>query len=164
MKEPYDKNHVSKPKDFPRKGKNKRFGMARFSPLLLCVATILISLAGCSDNEAAVTVGPSEVFTIGIGESARITGENILVTFNEVIGDSRCPKNVTCVWEGVASSRITINYQGKDYVLALNQPGFTEQAKESFFHYLLTYSLNPYPGEGEQIPPKEYLLTLSVTR
>jgi len=65
---------------------------------------------------------------------------------------------------GGGSSRVTINYQGKNYALVLNQPGLTEQAEEIFFNYTLTYSLNPYPGEGEEISPKEYLLTLTLTK
>ena len=85
------------------------------------------------------------------------------IKFDEVIGDSRCPQNVTCVWQGVASSRITINYQGTDYSIVLNMPGLTDKAEETFAHYTLTYNLNPYPREGEKISPKEYRLTLTVT-
>lgn len=110
-----------------------------------------------------ITVGLSEVFTIGVGQSARIASEDMEVTFIEVIGDSRCPQNVNCVWEGVASSHVKITREGIDYSIVLNQPGLTEQASETFISYTLTYSLNPYPREGEEIPPKDYLLTLNVT-
>ena len=164
MEKAVDKCHLVTASNSHGRSRNTRFRMARLRHLLIFAAIVLISLTGCSKNQVAVTVGLGEVFTIGVGKSARITGEDMVVTFNEVIGDSRCPQNVTCVWEGVASSHVTINYQEKDYALVLNQPGLTEQAKETFIHYTLTYSLNPYPMEGEEIPPKEYLLTLTVTR
>jgi hypothetical protein len=132
--------------------------------LFVLVIIALLSLAGCSKNRSAVTAKVGEVFTIGISQRAQITGEDMTIKFDEVIGDSRCPQNVTCVWEGVASSHVTISFQEKDYALVLNQPGNTEQAKETFFHYTLTYSLNPYPREGEEIPLQKYLLTLVISK
>jgi len=136
--------------------------MARLRYLLILFTIVLISLTGCSKNHFAVGLG--EVFTIGVGDSARIAGEDMTITFNEVIGDSRCPQNVTCVWEGVASSNITIAYQGKNYTIVLNQPGLTEQAEDNFMNYTLTHSLNPYPREGEEISPNDYRLTLTITK
>ena len=132
--------------------------------LIFLVPIVLISLSACSRNQIAVTVELGETFTIGVGQSARITGEDMVITFNEVIGDSRCPQNVICVWEGVASSHITITHQGVDYSVVLNQPGLTDQAEDTFIDYTLTYSLNPYPREGEEISPDEYRLTLTLTK
>lgn len=164
MNKAVDKGHLVTASNSPGISGNTRLRMARLRQLLIFAAILFISLTGCSNNQSTVPVGLGEVFTIGVGKSARITGEDMIVKFDEVIGDSRCPQNVTCVWEGVASGRVTIKYQEKDYALVLNQPGLTEQAKETFFNYTLTYSLNPYPREGEEIPLKEYLLTLTVTR
>ncbi len=137
--------------------------MAGFRSLLILAAVVIITLPGCSKNQVAVNAGPGEKFTIGIDSSARVTGEDMIITFNEVIGDSRCPENVTCIWQGVASSRVTINYQDTDYTMVLNSPGLTEQAEETFADYTLTYSLAPYPRAGEEISPKDYRLTLTVT-
>lgn len=138
--------------------------MKRLRYLLIFATIALISSTGCSNNQIAVTVGLGETFTIGVGQSARITGEDMTITFNEVIGDSRCPQNVTCIWEGVASSNVTIMYRGKNYSIVLDQPGLTEQAEDTFMNYTLTYSLNPYPREGEEISTNEYLLTLTLTK
>lgn len=138
--------------------------MTRLLYLLIFATIALISFTACSNNQVAVTVGLDEVFTIGVGQSARIAKEDMTVTFNEVIGDSRCPQNVTCVWEGVASSNVTIVYHGSDYTVVLNNPGLTEQAKENFIDYTITYSLNPYPREGEEISPNDYRLTLTFTK
>ena len=138
--------------------------MRRLWHLLTFAAIVLVLPAACSNNEAAVTAGVGEAFTIGVGQSARITGEDMTVKLNEVIGDSRCPQNVTCVWEGQASSRVTINYQGTDYSIVLTQRGATEQTKESFARYTLAHTLSPYPRQGEEISPKDYRLTLTVTK
>ncbi|UCB42666.1 MAG: hypothetical protein JSV77_09460 [Dehalococcoidales bacterium] len=138
--------------------------MARLWYLIIFATVVFISLTGCTNNHGVVTVELGEVFTIGIGNSARIVGEDIELTFNEVIGDSRCPQNVICVWEGVASSKITIIHRSVGYLIVLNQPGLTEHAEDTFIDYTLTYSLNPYPREGEEIPPNEYRLTLTITK
>ncbi|MFC1970762.1 hypothetical protein ACFLV0_02330 [Chloroflexota bacterium] len=136
--------------------------MARLRYLLILFTIVLISLTGCSKSH--FTVGLGEVFTIGVGDSARIAGEDMTVTFNKVIGDSRCPQNVTCVWEGVASSSVTIVYRGENSSIVLSQPGLTEQADDTFLDYKITYSLNPYPREGEEISPDEYRLTLTLMK
>ena len=133
--------------------------------LTVVIAAIAIfPSTGCSNNQVAVTIGLGEEFTIGVGDSAQIAGEDMTITFNEVIGDSRCPQNVTCVWEGVASSKITITYRGENHSTVLNQPGLTEKATDTFIDYTLTYSLNPYPREGKEISPNEYRLTLTITK
>lgn len=138
--------------------------MTRLWHLLICIAVFFIALTGCSGSKEAVSVGLGETFTIGVEQTARITGEDMTVTFNGVIGDSRCPQNVTCVWEGVANSKVTIIYQGKAYIIILNSPGLAEEAKETFINYTLTYSLNPYPRAGEEISPNDYRLTLKITK
>jgi hypothetical protein len=132
--------------------------------LLVFTAIVFIFLTGCSKNQVAVTVSPGENFTIGVGQSARITGEDMIVKFIEVIGDSRCPQNVNCVWEGVASSHVTVTHEGVSYKIVLNQPGHSEYAEESFIDYTFTYSLNPYPREGEEITQDAYRLTLTITK
>jgi hypothetical protein len=138
--------------------------MKRLRYVIICAVVAFVFLAGCDGNQMPITVGLGEVFTIGVGQSAQIASEDMEVTFIEVIGDSRCPQNVNCVWEGVASSHVKITHEGVDYSIVLNQPGLTEQASEVFINYTVTYSLNPYPREGEEIPPKDYLLTLNVTK
>ncbi|MDP2729424.1 MAG: hypothetical protein Q8O55_02945 [Dehalococcoidales bacterium] len=137
--------------------------MIKVKWLLIASLILIIFLSGCSGG-AAVSANLGEVFTIGVGQSALIKGEDMTVKFEEVIGDSRCPENVTCVWEGEASIRVAITHKGINNTLVLNQPGHTEQAEETFIDYIFTYSLNPYPREGEQISPDEYRLTLTITK
>jgi hypothetical protein len=138
--------------------------MVRLGYLIIFAVVAFAFLIGCSKNQRAVTVGLGEVFTVGVGQTARIAGEDMEVTLIEVVGDSRCPQNATCVWEGVASTHIKITHQGSDYSIVLNQPGLTEQAKETFAYYTLIYRLDPYPREGEGISPKDYRLTLTATK
>ena len=146
------------PKKTPQKNQ------IRFWFLLLLVPVILTTLAGCAGNSAAVKVGIGETFTIGIDQTAQITDEEMAITFKEIIGDSRCPKGVTCIWAGMASARVTIVYKNDTYTIALNQPGLTSPVTETFFGFTLTYDIGPYPSAGEEITKKDYRLTVTVTK
>jgi hypothetical protein len=39
-------------------------------------------------------------FSLGIGQSASIDGEKLVIKFKAVLEDSRCPINVVCAWVG----------------------------------------------------------------
>lgn len=134
--------------------------------LLLGLLVLPISLfaVGCGNSKPAVKVKPGEKFTIGVGESAELTDEELVITFVEVIGDSRCPKDAVCIWSGVVSFKVNISYRGVDYPLALKQPGLTDQAEDRFFHYDLIFRIDPYPSASEPVKPKDYQLTLTVNK
>jgi hypothetical protein len=64
----------------------------------------MLALAGCATpapfpDDPKVT--PGEEFTLPAGGSASID-DRYLVTFENVLEDSRCPMNARCVWEGNA--------------------------------------------------------------
>ncbi len=130
----------------------------------LLVLVFLLGSAGCAGQKTTVHVPPGESFTLGIGQSSEITGEDLRITFNEVIGDSRCPKNAVCIWSGVVSFQVTLTYRGTAYPLALKQPGLTDQAEDRFFDYSLTFRIDPYPSAGETVKPQDYQLTMTVSK
>ena len=49
-----------------------------------------------------------EEFILYINESVVIAGEDLRMKFVEVSEDSRCPKDVTCIWEGRVTAVIEI--------------------------------------------------------
>ena len=46
-----------------------------------------------------------------VGETAGLDGGFFRVTFIRVAGDSRCPTDATCVWEGDAEARFMIDHE-----------------------------------------------------
>jgi hypothetical protein len=141
---------------------NGKTVVPRWSLMSVLVLSILVT--GCTTNPGVLTVGIGEPFTLGIGQSARMVGEDLVITFEEVTGDSRCPQEVVCVWAGEARSRVSILHESTRSSLVLIQPGLSGDAQESFGDYTLTHSLHPYPVEGVAIPPDQYRLTLTVTK
>jgi hypothetical protein len=75
----------------------------------LAIASLL--LGSCASTveipgRQVATIG--EEFILAPGEVAHLDGTRYLVTFNTVIEDSRCPRDVTCAWEGNARLALTI--------------------------------------------------------
>lgn len=132
-------------------------------PLLASVAIVLV-LGSCADNgEVKASLG--QEFSLSIGQSVVITGEDLEIRFVEVSEDSRCPKDVTCVWEGRVIALVEISVDSSSQQLKLTQPGLTEQyAMETYKDYQLTFKVEPYPEEGKEIAADEYRLLLIISK
>lgn len=139
--------------------------MKRIVPSLICLLWVLPLLAGCTGAPAGIEANLGQEFLLPIGQEARITGENLRISFEDVIEDSRCPLNVTCVWEGRAISLIQLTYDDTAYRVALNEPGLTDNAMDMFRDYIITFHLiKPYPGEVDNISKEDYYLQLTVSK
>ena len=150
----------------PMKNKQRtwRKPLSKIASHCLLALTVLLMASGCAGTKPAATARLGEPFTIGIGQSAAITEEELVITFVKVIGDSRCPKDVVCIWSGVCSFEVNIAYRGKNYPLALKQPGLTDQAEDAFFDYGLTFRIDPYPSASEPVDLEDYQLTMTVSK
>ncbi len=138
--------------------------MRKYSLYLLASLAIVLLLSSCigSVDEDKARLG--EEFTLPIGQSVVITGEDLDIKFVEVSEDSRCPKDVTCVWEGRVTAVVEISTGGSSQQLNLSQPGLTDApAREKYGGYELTYKVEPYPEKAEvEITADEYRLLIVV--
>lgn len=130
------------------------------SILFLC--TLLSVISGCGKDEHNI----GEEFTLRIGETASIKGEQLRIQFLEISEDSRCPRNVTCVWEGRAIAVIDILHEDTSKQIMLTEHGLSDlSAKEKFGEYELLFRILPYPEEAEvQISTDDYRLELTVNK
>ena len=122
--------------------------------------TTLFASSACSND--GVSIG--EEFSLHIGESASVRGEELQVRFLEVTEDSRCPRGVTCIWEGRVSCLVEITYRGSLDSVVLTEPGLTNfPPEQSFQEYKLAYHIEPYPEAGAEIAEEEYQLYLKIS-
>ena len=132
----------------------------------LIILLILINglvIAGCGPGGSKVALG--EEFSLKIGESAEIRGEDLEITFLEVLEDSRCPKGVQCVWAGRAVCLVRIKTGGSEENVELTQPGVTEPPNSiTHLDYNITFMLLPYPEVPDKIEVDEYRLKLIVSK
>jgi len=132
--------------------------------LLWVLPLIMVILSGCAGQSAGLKAGLGEKFTLAIGQSATITGEDMEIRFVKVIGDSRCPQGVECFWAGEASSQINMTYAGTTYEKVLTQSGASTTAQTDFGNYTITFDLKPYPQAGKKIQNKDYRLELQINK
>ena len=108
------------------------------------------------------TVPINTDFDVAVGGMARVQDSPLLVRFDTVTEDSRCPEDVECVWEGNATARVTVDSAGTSVVAEFrtSQPGGL-----SLFGW--TFELRGLrPSRSTQVVPKprEYVLTLRAIR
>lgn len=101
-------------------------------------------------------------FTIKIGNTAEIKSENLKITLTD-IEDSRCPTDVTCVWEGEIILHLNLK-KGGDKSKETNLKLRTSQSSEiSFESYSISLSkVEPYPISTKEIKKDTYTSTLVV--
>jgi hypothetical protein len=116
--------------------------------------TMVVALA-FSCNKMPQEKAPSDTFLVYIGEC--VTKQNATVCFLEIVDDSRCPNDVDCVWEGVASVRLqlTANGQSKTFVLSTNEvlAGSKKDTVVLGYHIELR-DLFPIPNQPYSSTPK----------
>jgi len=134
--------------------------------LWLSIITILIlPLAACGNTPAEVYADPGEEFSLSIGQSATIKGQSLRITFEDVIEDSRCPSDVTCIWAGRVSCIIKLADGSAPYRMVLTESGLTDQyTSETYREYQLAFHVRPYPEAGQSIRRDEYRLQLIVSK
>ena len=127
------------------------------------VSFVLVWVTVLSCSQPMANLG--EEFSLHIGDSIGITGEDLQVKFVGVPEDSRCPKEVTCIWEGRVSCAVEITSHESIYRIVLTQPGLSEQpARTSFEDYKIDLRVEPYPEAGKNITDAEYLLFLKFSK
>ena len=138
--------------------------MGKCGSYFFASVAVALLLGGCASiGEVEGRLG--EEVSLRIGQSVVISGENLEITFVEVLEDSRCPKDVVCVWEGRVRLTVEINENGSSNRVMLSQPGLTDQsAVEEYGEYQLAFKVEPYPEAGEPTAADEYRLLLTVHR
>jgi hypothetical protein len=123
----------------------------------------MLLLATTACGETKVSLG--QEFSLYMGETADMEGEELQIRFLDVVEDSRCPTGVTCVWEGRVSCMVEITYLESLHRVALTQPGLTSwPAEKPFLRYQIEFRVEPYPEAGKEIEKDEYQLVLRVTK
>jgi len=124
---------------------------------------VLIPLSGCT-KPAVDEVSLNAEFTLSVGQSVSVKGEDLTIKFVEVVSDSRCPTGATCIWAGEASSLIEITDSASTYRKVLTEPGSSSPTKADFTGYEVMFNLLPYPVLGKETKAKDYLLQLTVSK
>jgi hypothetical protein len=141
-------------------------------PVAAFVSAVLLTAcaAGLPDQRepAQRSVRPAEEFTLEVGGAVWLEGTSFLLIFAAVSEDSRCPRDVSCIWEGNARVAFTVReavpgkkrgtlYEVVDTNLDLNTSGRFEQRRKFLDGYIELRKLDPQPPIED---PKRYVATM----
>ena len=122
---------------------------------------ILIALAACA-TAGAVPLG--EAFSLAVCESAAIDGEDLVLTFDGVPRDNRCPEDVQCIVAGAATVVLTAESDGESRELTFDVPPGGSASKRLDGLEITIARVDPQPVAGERIEPEDYVVTAAVER
>jgi len=127
----------------------------------------LIGIAGFSQNESVTS--PKIAIKVALGETISI--ENHQIKFVKVLEDSRCPKDVTCIWAGRARVQIEVSQKEEDSLIKELIFGQVRQGESKDLTLFSTedkkvvgISLKPYPTTENSGSEKEYQLLVSIEK
>jgi hypothetical protein len=128
---------------------------------VLLISTFLLGCSTIPQSDYKAKLG--QEVSLKVGQSVLIEGKNLHIKFTDVEEDSRCPRNVTCVWQGQAVSSLVITEpDGSIYDLKLIEPGLQDGFSETIFGDVnIFFHLIPYPLNPGEISRDEYRLVLS---
>jgi len=133
--------------------------------LLLSSLLILITLVGCQSEEGRIKASIDNEFSLAIGQTAELKGEQITIQFEEIQEDSRCPKGATCIWQGRVSSILQISDNGLSSKIVLIEPGLSDRyGKNTYKQYEFSSHAQPYPELCKKISSEDYRLFLTVKK
>jgi len=137
----------------------------RYFLWLSLITTLILPLAACGNAPPKIYADLGEEFSLSLGQTAAIKGQDLQITFEDVIEDSRCPSDVTCIWAGRASCIIKLVEVSSQYRMVLTEPGLTDElTSQTYRQYQLSFRLRPYPVAGQPIPRDDYRLQLIVNK
>lgn len=141
--------------------------MRKYAFLILAAILLTAMVTSACARRARIQASLGQEFTLYLGQTAMITGENLEIRFAEVISDSRCPQGVQCVWAGEASCLTYVTQtqaSSPPYKLVLVQSGGADSAEQTFDRHVVKFRLEPYPVAGKATPSSERRLVMTVTR
>jgi len=126
----------------------------------------LVLLASCSTSPTAPRgVSLADPFTLAPGQAAEVAGTGVRITFQGVDADSRCPVDVTCVWEGDAVVVVSVRSVAAAAVRhELHTAGRYPSEADAGDYRVRLVGLAPLPRPAASPAPGDYRATLLVTR
>lgn len=87
----------------------------------------------------------------------------VRVKFIELVDDSRCPKDVNCVWAGNAEIKVRVTKNGRSKVLSLNSNIEPQSAIFAGYRFRLV-GLTPEPRSNIRINRNGYVAVIEVKK
>lgn len=122
------------------------------------VIALFFSMVACNKES------DREQFSFGIDKNVRLNGQyqlaNSNLKFSVVeINDSRCPSDVTCIWEGKADVKIEVESPQKGIITLNTFDNLVDTVGNYSFELV---DVLPYPISTVQVDLEDYDVTLNI--
>ena len=137
---------------------------------MLRVIVPMMLLAACASGGGTAptspTPGVNEEFTLAPGQAATVKDAQVRITFERVTDDSRCPTDVTCIWEGDATVVLRIKETADEVTREVHTQGDPPRSRKApAGDYVVTLvRLDPMPRSTAPIEASAYRATLLIGR
>lgn len=115
---------------------------------------VLLVLFSCGKTSFNAELG--EAFNLTSEQSVKITQTELKFDGFKVIEDSRCPKNVNCIWEGQVIAEFVMNGES----LKIN----SFKTLDTLGYTFKINSVEPMKEDGVEIPLADYILEILVSK
>ncbi|MBB6327174.1 hypothetical protein FHS59_002802 [Algoriphagus iocasae] len=132
-----------------------------FIPLLFLFNTACQGESPCTDYQLETPV------EVDFKSTINFCSEPVSITFSKLIGDSRCPENVQCIWQGLVELEVILAVNGTEEKFTLSSyPPFNGIPSEvEFKGYLFKLmDVTPYPNTTKSYSEKDYTVILEVEK
>ena len=135
----------------------------RAAAVLAVLALALVP--ACRDRVANPTIPIPSDFTLAVGQHGTVQPDNVEIGFRKVQGDSRCPTNVMCFWQGEAGVQLTLtNAIHQTQQVGISVEGHGSGTAEAMGYRITAVRLDPYPQDADPIRQFAYRVTLHIER
>jgi len=139
---------------------------------LILIGFLSITLVSLEQESFAQSSAPISIeanldseFALQVNQSAEIKSEDMKITFLNITSDSRCPSDVTCIWQGQAGIELDVQKGEVESTVSLSIGGDSSPEESIFNSYLIQLvDLSPYPISTKNIQPEDYTATIKVTK
>lgn len=101
-------------------------------------------------------------FDLAYGRKVSLPDISLQMTFAELLGDSRCPRDATCVWEGAAIVRLTVTTGAGSSSVDLDTAQRSTAVVGGYKIHL--EDVSPYPvSTRPQLDPTGYSVRLKIS-
>lgn len=136
--------------------------------VLFIIALLIANLNFAQDSTVTKKEMPTKnVAILNFGESLQF--EDISIKFVEVVQDSRCPKNVTCIWAGKVVVLVVIyndNKKLEQKKLTLSPTSQLQDIVGNLYASetlkLTVFNVFPYPDTKAKIDMNDYYLEIQI--
>ena len=135
----------------------------------LIIFTLLLS--SCLEHDSVISpelkkysIKSNDSIVVQLNYKQRILlDDNMAITFDDVVADSRCPLYAICVWAGDGEVKLSISI---DDVIARTSLHTTLEPKSLvvYDYEIKLNSLMPYPEIDKEIKKEDYKIELIIKR